>query len=72
MTKSYGLLMSDLLQHRAGFQTDEEFKRFVMTAVSEFSGDLRDFDIEISLRPAVLGVRRAGARDWNPLHIGCE
>ena len=49
--KSYGKLMSCLLQERSGYATEEEFKAFAVEAVRRFITDLRHFNIEIAIRP---------------------
>jgi len=66
-----GILMTQLIQQRRN-RSDEEFRKFVADAVMELSRDLRDFDIEVSVNSKPLHPTQRNARDWNPLHIGCE
>ncbi len=71
MMKQYGNLMSFLLHHRERFSTEEEFRRFIKESLGALSRDVRDFGVEISVRPDVLNPRRS-SRDWNHLILGCE
>ena len=71
MNREYGELMSFLLERRAMFDADEEFRGFVIESVRTFARDLRDLNVEISLKQDAFGVPRPG-RDWNSLKIGCE
>jgi hypothetical protein len=64
--------MSQLMLLRDNFSSDEEFRKFAFEAVTELSRDLRNLDIEVSVRAGALNTRRRNPTDWNPLHIGCE
>jgi len=69
--KTYGELMTFLLQKRRHHGTDERFKNFVEDSVKRFARDLRDFGLDVAVekhqpRPA---ARHAEA---NSLTVGCE
>ncbi len=53
---SYGELMDCLLKERPKFATDEEFKAFVVAEVRRLITDLRDFNVELTLRPSYAGA----------------
>lgn len=69
--KTYGELMSFLLQRRRHHGTDDRFQAYIVESVRIFARDLRDFDLNIAVEkvqtPAE--VRR---RDYNTLSVGCE
>jgi hypothetical protein len=69
---NHGKLMSYLMLERRNFETEDEFRRFVSESVTQLAGDLRQFEIEVSVRPLTINTRRRHQSDWNPLHIGCE
>jgi hypothetical protein len=69
--KEYGELMSFMLHHRERFSTEEDFRRFIKDSLGALSRDVRDFGVEISVRPDVLNPRR-NSQDWNHLILGCE
>jgi hypothetical protein len=71
MNGGYGELMSFLLERRAMFDADEKFRGFVIESLRTFARDLKDLNVEISLKQDSFGGRRPG-RDWNSLKIGCE
>jgi hypothetical protein len=69
---NYGKLMSYLMMERRNFETDDDFRRFVSESVAQLARDLRQFDIEVSVRPMTINARPSHHSDWNTLHIGCE
>lgn len=71
MVKEYGELMAFLLRHREKFEGDERFRGFVVESVRRFAQDLRDLNVEISIKPEALSAKKP-TRDWNYLKIGCE
>jgi hypothetical protein len=50
----YGQLMSQLLSRRHLYATDEEFKAYAVAEVRRFVADLREIEIEITMRPIYL------------------
>jgi hypothetical protein len=71
MNREYGELMSFLLERRAMFDAEEEFRGFVIESIRAFARDLRDLNVEISIKQDAFGAPRP-SRDWNSLKIGCE
>ncbi len=69
--KTYGELMSFLLQRRRHHGTDDRFRAYVAESVQVLARDLRDFGLEISIekRPARPVARR---QELNSLSVGCE
>ena len=69
--KTYGELMSFLLQRRRHHGTDDRFKAYVAESVQVLARDLRDFGLEVAVekRQARPEARR---RDFNSLSVGCE
>ena len=67
--KEYGKLMSFLLHHRERFATEEEFRSFMKESLRAFSHDVRDFGVEISVRPDVLKPKET-VGDWHRLNFG--
>jgi hypothetical protein len=69
--KSYGELMSFLLQRRRHHGTDDRFRAYVAEAVQVFARDLRDFGLEISIekRPPRPAAKPA---ELHSMHVGCE
>jgi hypothetical protein len=53
---SYGLLMNRLLTERDRAESDAEFRAYAMREVRKFIVELRDLDIELTLRPNYLDV----------------
>ena len=53
---SYGLLMSRLLIERDRSASDEEFRAYAVREVRKFIVELRELDIELTLRPNYLDV----------------
>lgn len=53
MNQAYGELMRVLLDYRDGFTNEAEFRAFALEHIRTLVVDLRDFGIEISLRPQV-------------------
>jgi len=69
--KQHGELMSLLLHHRERFDTGEAFQKFVMDSVRALASDLKEFDIDITVRTAMPNPPRRHS-DWNALKITCE
>jgi len=69
--KTYGELMSFLLQRRRHHGTDDRFKAYIAEAVQSLARDLRDFGLEVAIekRPARPEAIR---RESNSLSAGCE
>lgn len=69
--KTYGELMSFLLQRRRHHGTDERFRAYIAESVQVLARDLRDFDLEVAIekRPAHPVARR---QELNSLSVGCE
>jgi hypothetical protein len=69
--KTYGELMSFLLQRRRHHGTDERFKAYIAEAVQVLAKDLRDFGLEVAVekRPSRPEAIR---RESNSLSAGCE
>jgi hypothetical protein len=69
--KTYGELMTFLLQRRRHHGTDDRFKSYVAESVQVLAKDLRAFGLEIT-------VEKCSARDvvfrqkLNSLSVGCE
>jgi hypothetical protein len=69
--KTYGELMSFLLQKRRHHGTDDRFRTYIADAVQEFARDLRDFDLELNIEKKA--PRPAAARpELKRLHVSCE
>ena len=69
--KTYGELMSFLLQRRRHHGTDDRFRAYIAEAVQVLARDLRDFGLDVSVekhqtRPA---ARRP---EGISLSVGCE
>jgi len=69
--KTYGELMSFMLQRRRHHGTDDRFKAYIMEAVQVLAKDLRDIDVHISVEK-VQTIPEARRRDYNTLSVGCE
>lgn len=69
--KTYGELMSFLLQRRRHHGTDDRFSAYVAESVQALARDLRDFGLEVAIekRPARPATRR---QELNSLSVGCE
>ena len=67
-----GVLMSQLLRERRNFESEEDFRGFITQEINQLAKDLRQFEIEVSVRPGTLNTRRRHHSDWNSLHMGCE
>ena len=48
---SYSKLMNSLLDERARFATEDEFKEFALAQVRSFIAELRTLGIELTMRP---------------------
>jgi hypothetical protein len=53
---SYGLLMNRLMNERDRSLSDEEFRAYAVKEVRKFIVELRDLNIELTLRPNYLDV----------------
>jgi len=69
--KTYGELMSFMLQRRRHHGTDARFQAYIMEAVRVLAKDLRDIDVHISV-DKVQTIPEARIRDYNTLSVGCE
>lgn len=67
MELKYGELMSVLLHNRERCSSEAEFRSYLLDSARQLSRDLRDFGMELSVRPLA-----AKTTDWNYLKIGCE
>lgn len=61
MTQEYGEVMRFLLYFRERYQSEEDYRRFLLQAMKELVHDLREFEVFISLQPEFLGRPRAMA-----------
>ena len=52
--RSYGQLMKQLLSERDQYATEEEFRNFAVAEVRRFITDLREIEIEVTMRPIYL------------------
>jgi len=59
--EEHGEVMRFLLHFRERYQTEEDYRRFLVGAMRELVRDLREFDVFISLQPEFLGRPRAMA-----------
>ncbi|MBI3951199.1 MAG: hypothetical protein HY314_12180 [Acidobacteria bacterium] len=62
MKQEYGEVMQFLLHFREQYHTEEAYRQFLLRAMRELVGDLREFGVFISLQPEFLGRPRAAAR----------
>jgi hypothetical protein len=69
--KTYGELMSFLLQKKRHHGTDERFKAYIAEAVQVFARDLRDVGLEVSITKRQSGMS-AAASESNRLRVSCE
>jgi len=69
--KTYGELMSFLLQRRRHHGTDDRFKAYIVESVRVLARDLRDFDVNIAVEK-VQAPAEVRLRDYNTLSVGCE
>jgi hypothetical protein len=53
-TDSYGQLMEFLLSERHRYGSDEEFRAYALGEVRRFISELRELEIELTLRPKFL------------------
>jgi len=69
--KTYGELMSFLLQRRRHHGTDERFRAYVAESVQVLARDLREFGLEVAIekRPARPAARR---QELSSFSAGCE
>ena len=68
--KTYGELMSFLLQRRRHHGTDDRFRAYVADSVQALARDLRDFGLEVSIEKRA--TRSTARRPENSLSVGCE
>ncbi len=69
--KTYGELMSFLLQRRRHHGTDDRFKAYITESLKILAKDLRDFDLHIAVEKKQT-ISETGRRDFNTLSVGCE
>jgi len=69
--KTYGELMSFLLQRRRHHGTDDRFKAYIVESVRVLARDLRDFDLNIAVEK-VQASAEVTRHDYNRLSVGCE
>jgi hypothetical protein len=69
--KTYGELMSFLLQRRRHHGTDDRFNAYIVEAVRVLAKDLRDIGVHISVEK-VQTITEVRLRDYNTLSVGCE
>jgi hypothetical protein len=69
--KTYGELMSFLLQRRRHHGTDDRFNAYIVEAVRVLAKDLRDIGVHISVEK-VQTIPEVRLRDYNTLSVGCE
>ena len=68
--KTYGELMTFLLQRRRHHGTDERFKAYVAESVQVLAKDLRDFGLDVSIEKHA--ARPVARRQENSFSVGCE
>jgi len=69
--KTYGELMSFLLQRRRHHGTDERFREYIADSVQALARDLRDFGFDIAIeKSAARPMPRR--QELNSLSVGCE
>jgi hypothetical protein len=69
--KTYGELMSFLLQRRRHHGTDERFRAYIADSVQALARDLRDFGFDIAIeKPATRPMPKR--QELNSLSVGCE
>jgi hypothetical protein len=71
MEKTYGELMSLLLQSRLRHGSEARFRAYVVESVRTLSNDLREFGLDVSIRQT-LSEPVATRGEWNQLKVGCE
>ncbi|HKX28854.1 MAG TPA: hypothetical protein VJ302_14245 [Blastocatellia bacterium] len=50
---AYGQLMNCLLSERHRYATDDEFRNYAVAEVRRFVADLREIEIEVTMRPPI-------------------
>jgi|GEM_PF-1856782 len=70
--KSYGELMSFLLQRRRHHGTDDRFRAYVAESVQRLARDLRDFGLEVSIVERQTPRVPARRPELNRVNAGCE
>lgn len=68
--KTYGELMSFLLQRRRHHGTDDRFRAYIAESVQVLARDLRDFGLEVAIEKR--SPRQAHRQEMNSLSVGCE
>ena len=69
--KTYGELMSFLLQRRRHHGTDDRFRAYIAESVQVLARDLRDFGLDLSIeKRAARPVTRL--QELNSFSAGCE
>lgn len=69
--KTYGELMSFLLQRRRHHGTDDRFKAYIAEAVQVLARDLRDFGLDVAVEKRQ-SRPEARHREFNSFSVGCE
>jgi len=69
--KTYGELMSFLLQKRRHHGTDDRFRAYIVETLQVLARDVRDFGLEVAIEKRPLH-QSAGRPGSNSLHVGCE
>jgi len=70
--KTYGELMSFLLQRRRHHGTDDRFTAYVAEAVQTLARDLRDFGLDIAVEKRSPRTAPARRPELRSLNVGCE
>ena len=69
--KTYGELMSFLLQKRRQHGTDDRFRAYVVETLQVLARDVRDFGLEVAIEKRPLR-QNAGCHGSNSLRVSCE
>lgn len=69
--KTYGELMSFLLQRRRHHGTDDRFTAYIAEAVRVLARDLRDFGLDVAVENRQTRPE-ARPREFTSLSVGCE
>lgn len=69
--KTYGELMSFLLQKRRHHGTDDRFRAYIVETLQVLARDVRDFGLEVAIEKRPLN-QNAGRPGSNSLHVSCE
>jgi len=69
--KTYGELMSFLLQKRRHHGTDDRFRAYIVETLQVLARDVRDFGLEVAIEKRPLH-QNAGRPGSNSMHVSCE